>query len=336
MDGKRKFLSVLVIAVMLATVFAIVLTEAEISNASSSPVTGAIFTTLEDGTRVNANIYEDKRDVYLDGGPGPNAPQEAAGLPDGNYYFQVTNPSGKKLLSEDCVACREFRVEDGVIAEYVSMSRDCEHTYGNGKNAVTRPCHMDGWEYGQHDLGFDIDHNALTIQLMPYKDTPNRGGVYKVWATPIEHFDGDPTKIDNGYKPGYFHGFIPRYSKTDNFKVRLPKEPPEIPKIRICKFQDCNSNGVWDTWEVPLYRWEIIVTDPLGVQNTYWTGCDGCVVLDAPVNGDYIIQEGLRSGWTVTATIVDGVPMDPTTEVTLFVKDKWSLSHHIIFGNHPP
>ncbi len=38
------------------------------------PVTGAIFTTLEDGTRVNANHYADERDVYLDGGPGTNAP----------------------------------------------------------------------------------------------------------------------------------------------------------------------------------------------------------------------------------------------------------------------
>ena len=34
--------------------------------------TGAIFTTLEDGSRVNANIYPSKSEVYLDGGPGPN------------------------------------------------------------------------------------------------------------------------------------------------------------------------------------------------------------------------------------------------------------------------
>lgn len=52
-------------------------------------VSGAIFTTLSDGSAVNANIFSAKCDalgVYLDGGPGPNAPQGAAGLPDGDYY----------------------------------------------------------------------------------------------------------------------------------------------------------------------------------------------------------------------------------------------------------
>ena len=55
---------------------------------------GAIFTTTVDGSAVNANLYESKCSVYLDGGPGPNAPAGAAGLPDGEYYFQVTDPSG--------------------------------------------------------------------------------------------------------------------------------------------------------------------------------------------------------------------------------------------------
>src|SRR5262245_19891219 len=71
---------------------------------------GAVFTTDETGSRVNANIYEDKRDVYIDGGPGPNAPQTAAALDDGNYYFQVTGTDGKALFSSDPVKCREFRV----------------------------------------------------------------------------------------------------------------------------------------------------------------------------------------------------------------------------------
>jgi hypothetical protein len=55
---------------------------------------GAIFTTLPDGSEVNFNIYEAKEDVYLDGGPGIGAPQTAAGLDDGIYVFQVTDPSG--------------------------------------------------------------------------------------------------------------------------------------------------------------------------------------------------------------------------------------------------
>ena len=35
---------------------------------------GAIFTTLPDGSAVNFNIYDSKDDVYLDGGPGSGAP----------------------------------------------------------------------------------------------------------------------------------------------------------------------------------------------------------------------------------------------------------------------
>ena len=45
-----------------------------VASAAAGPIPGAIFTTLSDGTRVNANIYDYEDDVYLDGGPGPQAP----------------------------------------------------------------------------------------------------------------------------------------------------------------------------------------------------------------------------------------------------------------------
>src|SRR5262245_37439426 len=67
---------------------------------SAYAISGAIFTTDSAGS-VNVNIYQFKSDVYLNGGPPAHAPCAAAGLPDGNYYFQVTNPSGTLLLSTD-------------------------------------------------------------------------------------------------------------------------------------------------------------------------------------------------------------------------------------------
>ena len=73
------------------------LPAAESTVTAAPPLSGAIFTTNMNGTRVNQNHYNDKCEVYLDGGPGDNAPQWAAGLPDGDYYFQVTDPSGKKV-----------------------------------------------------------------------------------------------------------------------------------------------------------------------------------------------------------------------------------------------
>src|SRR5438552_4841378 len=129
---------------------------------------GAIFTTVMDGTRVNANIYDAKcgaQGVWLDGGPGPNAPQSAAGLPDGDYYFQVTDPSGKTLLSTDVVANRQFHVGAGIISGLSGL--------------------------GNHNTSVDVDHGAATVELCPYLDTPNPGGVYKVWVTPTSTFSGD-------------------------------------------------------------------------------------------------------------------------------------------------
>jgi cysteine-rich repeat protein len=166
-----------------------------------SRLSGAIFTSVADGSRVNANIYASKADVYLDGGPGPQAPSGAAALPAGDYYFQVTDPSGKTLLSTDAIECRQFTVSgDGVIV--AAYSGTCGH--------------LTGIDQDHADLG------AITVQLMPYLDTPNPGGEYKVWVTPVSE-----------YSPGDGrHGFVNRYSKTDNFKVReiVVAPPPEEPK----------------------------------------------------------------------------------------------------------
>src|SRR5258706_609032 len=89
-----------------------------VSIAQAAGVSGAIFTTTANGSAVNANQYDSKCAVYLDGGPGLHAPAKAAGLPDGEYYFQVTDPSGAQLLSTDPVSNRKFRVTRGVITAF--------------------------------------------------------------------------------------------------------------------------------------------------------------------------------------------------------------------------
>jgi hypothetical protein len=171
-----------------------------LATVANAALSGAIFTTVIDGSEVNFNHYAAKEDVYLDGGPGPGAPQTAAGLPDGRYVFQVTDPSGKVLLSTDTAANRQFDVLDGIIV-----------------NSET------------HATGFDVDHGALTVQLFPYNDTPNPGGVYKVWVTPLADYLAGAAAlgsanglnvVDPGLKAPNFHGFIASKSKTDNFKVK--------------------------------------------------------------------------------------------------------------------
>jgi hypothetical protein len=158
----------------------------------ATPLSGAIFTTDVTGVPVNLNIYAAKEDVYLNGGPGINAPDSAAGLPAGTYAFQVTDPSGKTLLSTDDVTCRLFTVDASGVIQSVAVSGACAHATGT-----------DG-----EDLG-------ITVQLFPYDDTPNNGGVYKVWVSPANLLDCSA--------PGNKHCFVPAYSKTDNFKVRNPR-----------------------------------------------------------------------------------------------------------------
>ena len=102
---------------------------------AAPPLSGAIFTTTVDGDVVNGNvIYDAKTDVYLDGGPGPNAPSTAAGLPDGSYHYQVTDPSGKTLLSTDPVRCRRFDVTGGTLNNHTfAVLLDSGH-FGVKKN----------------------------------------------------------------------------------------------------------------------------------------------------------------------------------------------------------
>src|SRR5437667_8268557 len=60
------------------------------SAAPAGNVSGAIFTTLPDGSVVNGNIYAAKCDVALNGGPAsPNSHH----LPAGLYHVAVTDPS---------------------------------------------------------------------------------------------------------------------------------------------------------------------------------------------------------------------------------------------------
>ncbi len=281
---------------------------------SAPPLPGAIFTTLADGTQVNANIFSAKCDtygVYLDGGPGPNAPQGAAGLPDGDYYFQVTDPSGKTLLSTDAQAFRRFTVSAGIITARVAP-----------------------YAAGDHDTGLDVDHGALTIELCPFLDTPNPGGEYKVWVTPVDDFSGNAAIVDNGYNPGYFHGFIPAASKTDNFKVRARRSTC----LTIIKFSD-NDNGKRDAGEVDL-NWPVYVYDPLGTQinGTFYTGTDSTknptLQICALTAGNYTVVEGATNGtveYNVTANILDNKSLTPPSR-TVVVKIG-SSNRTLIFGN---
>jgi hypothetical protein len=266
--------------------------------ASADPISGAIFTTDSTGLEVNANQYAAKPDVYLNGGPGVNAPVGAAGLsPDGTYIFQVTDPSGKVLLSQDAAQCREVTVSGGVIT------------------GVTGPC--------PHATGLSLAPGEMSVQLCTppdgvscFNDTPNNGGVYKVWMTPLAQYQCDLTVVDCGNTSGsngYKHGFVPSDSKTDNFKVS------NVPIREIdTDFKDSNGNfidGLGITW-----------TDPLGAKNTKWSEYNPSILafheahVESVEPGTHYITVENQPGCTVTNVSLRGGNFSANGPTTVPVK----------------
>jgi hypothetical protein len=179
---------------------------------------GAIYTSTSTGATVNANLYTLKDDVYINGGPQNQNPN---GLPDGTYYFEVTNPNGNTLLSTDLAQCRQVTVLNGRVAgpAPASVTAGCAHAPGD-----TNPA-----------------NGSIPVQLIPFSNTPNQGGEYKVFL--IEQ--GDSTTIDpDGLQ-------IHRSSssdKSDNFKVKTVTEIPQI-AIGGVKWIDTNHDGILDPGE---------------------------------------------------------------------------------------
>ena len=150
-------------------------------------VVGSVSVALHDGQSAAAVIFEDKCDAYLVARGQDNPPR----LPDGDYFFQVTSPSDEALLSSDEVKVRQFRVADGAI----------EGVSGQGSHAV----------------GTDSLSGAATVQLCPFAESPDSSGVYEVWVTRVEDFQGDVEAVDSSAPDS--HGFLAARSARALFAV---------------------------------------------------------------------------------------------------------------------
>ena len=273
---------------------------------------GAIFTSTIDHSVVNGNIYQAMEDVYLNGGPNNANCRGGQRLPDGDYYFQVTDPSGKELLSTMSAPWeRSFRISGGVIISNLG-------------------------DQAKHPSGGTSHCGSLAIRLFPYNFTPNPGGVYKAWITRKSDYE---TVCGIGVDCG-LAGFVERSSKTDNFKVRdftppvdppddeePPPEEPEFTWIKAVKYYDANANGVLDAGDTRLDGWEMtLVSERLQASITTYTrsfptpNTQGIALWsNAPVSDDYYIFESppldnpevwVNSGTAYTGN-PDGSPKNP-------------------------
>jgi hypothetical protein len=160
---------------------------------TAAALSGAVYTSNFDGSIVNANVdYPAKTDVYLTGGPCGGGSH----LADGDYYFEVSSPSGD-LLSTDSIGSRKFTVANDFI----------QSTTAHATNPVNCSPPVTG----------------ITVQLAPFADTPNSGGEYKLTiatAASVEACAGFSSgstsfEICNGAD-----------SKSDNFKVAAAAPTP--------------------------------------------------------------------------------------------------------------
>jgi len=155
MHARWKFLAL--VAVIAGALFA--LTGAALS---TTPLSGAIFTTDSACTGTNVNIFGSKGDVSLDGGP---AHPGAAGLPDGTYYVKVTSPDGT-LLGTSIGSVNETPV---VVAG------------------------------GEFAMCYQLASILITASggTPGYDTTSNAGGEYKVWVSTDSTFTKSASKTDN-------------------------------------------------------------------------------------------------------------------------------------------
>jgi hypothetical protein len=303
-------------------------------------VNGAIYTTNSDGTTVNGNIYDAKSAVYLTGGPqnkndpglsptGSSTDQPPSVVP---YYFQVTDPSGAVLLSNDPIACRVVLVQDGRVIG-ADPSSSCQHVNGvfdssNGNTPV--------------QLCF-TDSCTKTNPQDAFADTPNPGGEYKAWLTPVADYDSTQTmcwrSLPNGGTGGDY-GFCDSDSKTDNFKVRMA----QAAYIVACKFDDANGDGYLQSGEDLLVGWNITANGvAAGGSNsttetlmTDETGCVSFTVLD--LNGPITLTEQNQTGWIQTAPnasgVYDGYTGDATGTATATTPLTAGQTVTVYFGNN--
>ena len=166
---------------------------------AAAALNGAIYTTDSAGNHVNENIYQVPADVYVNGGPN-NA--NSQGLPPNEvFYYEVTDPSGRTLLSNDPANCRQVRTDANGRVSGVYTGDGCSHSVGT----------------------VDAANGALPVRLWPFSRTPNEGNEYKVTlvkkSAPGVSVESDGKHLD-----------YPRSAtKTDNFKVLMYVSPDPDP-----------------------------------------------------------------------------------------------------------
>ena len=264
--------------------------------AGAGAVSGAAFTTDNPGVTdpclngpahstpsVNCNIYQHKVDVWINGGPSGGQNQ----LSSGTYFFAVLDPGGQKDPNDGTVGNLSDPTADGSAA-------DREFTVGsNGKIAT-----FIGSGHNTSSGG----SLGLLIQLAPYDDTDNPGGVYILAVCQISSTQAT-TKIDPA------PSVDPSSCKYDAFKVTESEcvvDCGETQDLTVAgsKYYDANTNGERDGAEVGIANWPITYTN--ATSGFVLTDGTGAFSITLPGNDVYTFTEVQGGGtWIQTGNTVD-------------------------------
>lgn len=257
------------------------------ASAAGAVVAGAGFTTFDkvvggclngnNPNGVNCNLYENKNDVYMSGGPE----SVKSGLSNGSYYFAVLTPGSQ---NEGFVDGAKGNLSD-------TTAGGTTGDLGSGDPVSNRTFSVLGHQIvsyeGTHKTGTS-PKERFVIGLAPFDDTDNPGGVYILAIC----LTGATSPSD---------------CKYDAFKVKKAGEEGEVNPfgtISGLKYYDVNHNGQFDPGETPLPNWAIDWSDT--VFGTELTNESGLFEVKDLVTDTYYFSEELGpAGWIQTGNTVN-------------------------------
>jgi hypothetical protein len=310
--GLRSTAGLTVFAVAVVTALLVL-----VPGALGGGVTGAGFTTVnvtydggdfcKNGTGyINCNLYEGKQYVWLNGGPS------TAYVGDGEYFFAVLAPGGQ----HDPLDGGANNLSDQTLAPYVLPGT-------TNSDGSTRPS---GDTY--QDRTFSVTGGVVTnegshifddnkLNLMPYDDTTNNGGVYILAICSL--------------KDGYAN-VTPSNCKYDAFKV-APGDTTTPPAADPTVTKD--AAGSYDT----TYTWDsaksVAAPSTVNVLNgsatfhytitaTHSAGTDsnvavaGNIVVTNLNNDDIVVNVSDKLSDNTGCTVkLDGSAITSSTDVTV-------------------
>lgn len=266
---------------------------------ASPAVSGASFTTTSDGSIVNANLYDNKCDVYINGGPNNGVSR----LTNGDYFFAVLAPGGQPdpndggagNLSDDFddIANRTFTVTNNHIT-----------SYGGSHESVLDP-------------STTTISDDLLLQLCDYANTPNPGGVYILAIC----------NLDTGLP------VTPRDCKYDAFKVKPGKKNVDLAAIKTANPSFSRQN----TWDIDKGLTNTTVNQAAGtVVFDYTIGVTKTVVdSNYRVTGTVIVfneNDKAATGVTVTDSTPGGVcTVSPSGAQTIAAGENMTFTYECTF-----